>query len=246
MNKTPSILVDTGFEVDQNGVLTEIVTPSVVTTMNAPTKIVFNGTTLNYIPSTAAALQEIDCSNITSLTNYKGFNSFTSLTSVKFDNLTAITYQYSSGFLGVFYNLPLVQITMPKLTTITDKGADSQMPDGVFAKCTTLTNVELPELITITDSEGGVFAGCSNLQTVSFPKLQSIVASAYGKPFYNCVSLTSVTFGSTGHPVTSLSSNTFASCTQSGLTITIYTQGGAALSGAPWGATNATIVYEEA
>lgn len=40
MNKTPSILVDSGFEVDQNGILTELDIPNVVTTLDAQTAII--------------------------------------------------------------------------------------------------------------------------------------------------------------------------------------------------------------
>ena len=64
--------------------------------------------------------------------------------------------------------------------------------------------------------------------------------------FKGYTALTNVVLGSVGHAVTSLDSTAFTNCTQSGLTITIYTTGGASLSGEKWGATNATIVYETA
>ena len=97
-----------------------------------------------------------------------------------------------------------------------------------------------------------MFYGCTALKTVNFTSLQSIVESVPSSSstdgvFGNCTALESVTLGSAGHPVTALTGNyIFKNCTQSGLTITIYTSGGASLSGSPWGATNATIVYKSA
>ena len=84
----------------------------------------------------------------------------------------------------------------------------------------------------------------ASLTEAHLPKLQTVTGNA---PVFNAITtLVDVALGSDGHPVTSLTSNTFSGCTQSGLTITVYTNGGAALSGEPWGATNADIEYEEA
>lgn len=54
------------------------------------------------------------------------------------------------------------------------------------------------------------------------PKLKSV--GDYG--LMGCTGLTSVTFGSTGNAVTSISSKAFYQCTQTGVTITVYTTGG--------------------
>lgn len=217
MNKTPSILVDTGFEVDANGVLTEIVTPSVVKTLNAPTKVTFNGTTINWIPSTTAALLEFNAPNVTTITTPL-FKGYTALTSISFKNLT----------------------------TLNNSGTDS----GLCRQCTALTSVSMPNLQTVTATSSGyagAFWGCTALETITLPKLQSVTgADNNGGMFRLCTALKNVQLGSEGNPVTYLQSNVFNACTQSGLTITIYTSGGAALAGEPWGATNATIEYEEA
>lgn len=135
MSEVPSILITNGWKTDRNRKLAEVIIPSTVKTLQAPTKVTFLGTKLLAVPSSTTALQEFEAPNCTSL------------------------------------------------------GAN------IFKGYTALTNVVL---------------------------------------------------GSVGHAVTSLDSTTFSNCTQSGLTITIYTTGGASLSGSKWGATNATIVYETA
>jgi len=62
--------------------------------------------------------------------------------------------------------------------------------------------------------------------------------------FYSCVNegFTSLTLGSVGHAVTSIGTGAFYSDTQI-TAMTIYTTGGVALSGDPWGATSAVITY---
>ena len=220
MNKTPSILVDTGFEVDANGVLTEIVTPNVVATLNAPTKVTFLGETINYVPSTAAALQEFEAPNVTDITASNGvlFADYTALTTVSFAKLASVSI--------------------------------SSNERSVLKGCTALVTLSLPLLSTISvgnTSWSGFLWGCQSLVNLTLPCLTSTTGtSSNSGAFRACTGLQNVQLGSEGHAVTALSSYTFSSCTQSGLTITIYTSGGAAISGSPWGATNATIVYEEA
>jgi len=93
----------------------------------------------------------------------------------------------------------------------------------------------------------GAFYNCTGLQSALLPSLTTCQDNTTKHAtFGNCTSLETVQLGSEGHAVTSIGSYMFKGCTQSGLTITVYTQGGASLSGEPWGATNATIEYEEA
>ena len=218
MNNIPQIIVNSGFEVDQNGALTEIILPSVVTTLNAPSKVAFNGTTLNWIPSTSAALTEFDAPNCTTI-SASAFKSFAALKKVSIGSLTTL-YTYGTT-VGQFYN------------------------------CTALTTLHLPALETITTggTGSGAFYNCTALTTVAFPSLKA--SNNIGTPsnsgvFPNCTNLTSVQLGSEGHAVTAIANYMFLNCTQSGLTITVYTADGNAISGSPWGATNATIVWEEA
>jgi len=60
--------------------------------------------------------------------------------------------------------------------------------------------------------------------------------------FGNCYALTNLTLGGKGHPMIAIEDGAFYNCNN--LTkLTIYTTGGQALAGAPWGATNTTITY---
>lgn len=268
MNKTPSILVDTGFEVDANGVLTEIVTPSVVKTLNVPTKVTFLGETINWIPSTTAALLEFNAPNATAISgdlflnytnvtkitlpqvvslganNTKLFANCTNLVTVDFSNLESIACGGNAN--GTFLNCSsLTTLNMPKLSSITCTDGSN---DGIFKGCTSLTSITLPSLRTIqTANKYAPFYGLTGLLSITLPKLNSTsTTNTNWGAFYGLTGLQSVQLGSEGNPVASLVNSTFIGCTQSGLTITIYTSGGAALSGSPWGATNATIEYEEA
>jgi len=315
MNRPPSILVDTGFEVDQNGALTEIVIPNVVTTLDPPKKIVFNGTALNWIPSPVAVLEELEVYNVNiwdteilksytalqtvrlhdvstmtlyGLGNYGKYGQFRGCTALaafyapKLKNIICSSTSSTSGTTETFgdcTNLHIVE--MPLLQTIVDTNAGNSngATSGVFRGCTGLQSIDLPELISITSSNtntnntyngvflncvnlatfkadkleeikgsyatnarGGCFCGCTSLDDVNLPSIKNITSYQ----FWGCTGLTNVTLGSEGHPVESLGSDVFYNCTQSGLTITIYTTGGASLAGEPWGATNADIEYEEA
>lgn len=244
MNKTPSIFVDTGFEVDQNGALTEIDVSNVVTTLNAPRKITFRGQTLNYIPSTAAALQELSCPNMDSLTLNSSFNlmSYTNLTSFSCESLLLLTDTYGSSY-GGFSGTLISSFSFPKLKDIV-LGTTTSMTRGV-----PITSVNLPSLETFqaAGNYSCIFYGVS-ITTLNLPKFSAMTGSGVGNSNIcdSVTSLTDVTLGSEGHPVTNLGSVAFKNCTQATLTITVYTQGGASLAGEPWGATGAAIEYEEA
>ena len=253
MNKTPSILVDTGFEVDQSGTLTEIVMPKVVTTCSAPRKVTFEGQVLNWIPSTTAALQEIvvHSSSFTKNSMFKGYNALTTAT---FPNVSALDANPSGVASSGHFNgcIALTTVNFPKLTSI-GQASTGTNTSGHFNGCTSLTTVNMPLLTTIglANSAGnynGTFWGCTALSEVTLPSIVSIGAgnSANNGNFGNCTGLSSVQLGSPGHPVSSIGAYTFTNCTQSNLTLTIYTNGGAALSGSPWGATNTQPDFVEA
>ena len=67
--------------------------------------------------------------------------------------------------------------------------------------------------------------------------------------FGSCTALETAQVGGIGNPVQNMSGSPFQACTQTGLTITVYTTAEtlanlpSTISGAPWGATNATIIY---
>lgn len=237
MNRPPSILVNTGYVTDENGILTELVIPSSVNTLNAPTKIVFMGQTLNYVPTLANVLQEFVAPNMTTLIE---------------------TYSGQGNASGIFRNYTLLtSVTLQLAQTLGFNSTGTSggwATGGTFSSCTHLTTLSLPSLQILytkaNNASVGVFANCSGLTTINLPSLQKIqdtqTNGGGSGTFMNCTGLVNVTLGSTGHPVTEISGAPFRNCTQTGLTVTIYTSGGAALAGEPWGATNADIEYEEA
>ena len=82
----------------------------------------------------------------------------------------------------------------------------------------------------------------STVKKVYFPKLKA--NNTYLTR--DCHNLVECVVGSIGYPVTTLYFNAFSGCKQSDLTITVYTNATTladVTTGAPWGATNATIIY---
>lgn len=253
MNRPPEILVDSGFPTDANGVLESIVIPSSVITCNVPRKVTFLGQTLNYIPSTAAALQEIDCPNINAISSDTYFVGYNNIVTASINSIASLN-SLNSNSAGVFRACTgLTTVNMTSLLSIGGVGS-SGTNAGHFYGCTGLVNINMPKLQTISSNSYagngtcGHFYGCTSLTTVTLPRIQTIGGGGGANKghFSNCTALTSVQLGSEGHPVTGIGSFTFGNCTQAVLTITIYTTGGAALAGEPWGATNAIIEYEEA
>ena len=116
----------------------------------------------------------------------------------------------------------------------------TSLPSGVtsignsaFSGCTNLALTSLPSGIT---SIGyGTFQDCTNLALTSLP---SSITSIENFAFRSCTGLTSITFK--GKP-NSISSYAFYTCTNL-KTINVPWASGA-VSGAPWGATKATINY---
>lgn len=93
------------------------------------------------------------------------------------------------------------------------------------------------------------FAGCTKLKTAIIAVANTMWANN-SREFENDTGLETVEIGAVGVPVSTFNnSNIFAGCTQSGLTITLYVNAASladlpsTISNAPWGATNATIVY---
>ena len=161
---------------------------------------------------------------ITKVTN--AFNSCTALASISLPSVTRIeTY----GFYGC---TSLESVDLPLLTYV---GQQS------FASCASLTNISFPKA---TKVEYSAFDQCAALTNVSLP----LVTSLADRIFSNCTSLVGVTLGSEGNAITSIPSYIFMNDMQEGLEITVYTTNGSAddLTGAPWGATNATVTYLQA
>lgn len=102
-----------------------------------------------------------------------------------------------------------------------------------FYKYTNLVNPVFPE--GLTSIGGSAFYDCTRLALTSLPDgLTDIGSSA----FTGCTNLSEITFKGTP---SSISSNAFNNCTNLIIINVPWAEG--AVSGAPWGATNATINY---
>ena len=97
----------------------------------------------------------------------------------------------------------------------------------------TATSVTIPS--SVTSIGGGAFFDCAALTSVTIP---SSVTSIGGSAFSGCIRLTSVTIPAS---VTSIGAGAFYGCSSSTDIYCGFAEG--AVSGAPWGAANATIHY---
>lgn len=116
------------------------------------------------------------------------------------------------------------------------------MPTKMFYNCSSLTGIAIPpEVSSIHDM---AFGNCSSLTSIDIPDsvkkigIDTTSPSNAGKTFGNCVNLSNVTIGA---GVTDIISNAFYNCTN--LTSIVFRNrlSSEIPSGAPWGATNATI-----
>lgn len=117
--------------------------------------------------------------------------------------------------------------------------------------CSGFTKLSFPETFVgrLSDS---VFYNASKLKEVVLPGITSLDTSGGdgNGQFYGCTALESVQVGSVGHGVTYVETWNFRGCTQTTLTITLYTTGNLVdehltkLRNATYGATGATIIFK--
>lgn len=132
--------------------------------------------------------------------------------------------------------------TIKAMITGSEDTMTLQWPSGItnirnyaFFMCDGLKTLELPEGVTMIQQHS--FASCTNLTTVTLPR--SLKAIAY-RGFYGCWNLKTVTFK--GVPTSGIDDDAFAACNDL-RTINVPWSEGAGPSGAPWGASGATINY---
>ena len=140
---------------------------------------------------------------------------------------------------GCFAYLPLVQLNglegitaIEKNCLISTKLVEINLPNAVFG------NVVAP------------FSGNNALKKLYCPKLTGNLTAGTYEFAGNCTALEEVVLGSVGHRVTNNNSiNSFKNCTQSGLSITVFTNAANVdnlLANIRNGATNATIIIKAA
>lgn len=122
-----------------------------------------------------------------------------------------------------FYQSSLIEVNAPNLTEIQDRG---------FSGCASLTNISFPNIKHLRQY---AFYKCTKLVLTSLP---STLLSIRYNAFANCLGLKTITFNSTPR---SIDHTAFIDCTNLTTINVPWSEG--EVSGAPWGATNATINY---
>ena len=108
------------------------------------------------------------------------------------------------------------------------------VPEYAFAYLAELTSVDMPDNVIAIGDNG--FYRCPKLQLASLPPG---ITSLGDFAFANCTGLETVKFTST---VSSIPGGVFSGCTKLSTIYVPWSQG--QVANAPWGASNATIVYD--
>lgn len=134
---------------------------------------------------------------------------------------------------GIYYK-PKIEQTLT--------GWSTSYAQGRWSSCTDLEELVIHGLTALNNLAGRIANYCPNLTVLKLPDL---AGSSNSYIVGSCPKLTEIQVGSIGRAMTSLYSNSFSGSTSADLVITIYVKDSTAipLSGSPFGATNATIVY---
>lgn len=119
------------------------------------------------------------------------------------------------------------------LSTVTIQNGVKRLNSHAFSFCKSLTSITLPS--SITSLGGYAFSHCAGLTDITIPN--SVTSISY-YVFGDCTSLTSVTVG---NGITSIDSTAFNNCSK--LTTIRINKPQGSVSGAPWGAPNATVIW---
>ena len=204
---------------------------------------------------------------VTAGENYDGLGAVTveAVTSAIDSNITAENIKDGVSILGVEGNVSAVEFSatpepfslftnIRNLNVVIPNGV-TRMEDSAFYFCVGLTSVEIPSSLIAISS--GAFQRCTGLTSVEIPcsvigdeafdsctgltsvELSNSVTSIGAAAFAGCTGLTSIEIPSS---VTSIGEYAFADCTNL-TTITVHKAEGS-ITGAPWGAPNATVVWD--
>lgn len=126
-------------------------------------------------------------------------------------------------------------LSFPNVTSLSGSGIfqESSITSASFP----LFNGQIPN---------STFRSCTSLASVSFPRATKL-GTATSTLFKDCTALVTASFGSVGYNINDIRPDAFSGCTQSGLTITVYTKGthvDGLLTNIRNGATNATIIFK--
>ena len=195
-----------------------------------------------------SSLTSIDIPNVTSLGN-SCFSSCSNLTSIDIPNVTSLGNNCFSNCSNLtLANFPLVTAIpkqcfyyCKKLISVNIVSAIT-LGDNCFNHCEILAEINLPNVTTLGYRN---FYYCYALTSLHFPKLITTNQQAFGF----CSNLTTITIGDVGNPIIDTSKFNASSFNTFQTSLVIYVTDPSnppTLTGSPWGATNATITYEQA
>ena len=118
-----------------------------------------------------------------------------------------------------------------QLTSATFKKV-TKVSDGAFNSCELLESISLPEVKEIKSSS---FNWCSSLKSISMPKIEILSSDRDYWGIFNYCEMTTINIPST---IQSIGKNAFESTK---ITTINIDKPADSISGAPWGATNATV-----
>lgn len=114
-------------------------------------------------------------------------NSVKNVGSNCFLNVSSVTSLTVGGVLCDYTLAQLFPASVSKLEQVTITAETEQLSESIFAGCTSLKTVKLPQ--TLKSLGSGTFASCSSIESVTLPDGVIYIAE---KAFYNCESLTTV------------------------------------------------------
>ncbi len=263
------IMEDEATIISYKGFATEIEIPSTVNDINITAlgnnvfynlSITDRITSVN-IPNTVTSLGNNCFRNCSSLASITGLNNVTSLGNSCFYNclgLTSITDLDNVITLGgyCFYNCSsLTSIDLPNATTL-DYHCFSDclnlieinLPNAItlgydcFYQCSSLIEISLPNATTLGSY---CFMYCTSLKTIILPKIIAIGDHMTS----GCTRGVTVILGGLGNPIINTNKFTTYSIYSAVTNLIIYVMNPSnppILVGSPWGATDATITYEQA
>ena len=124
-------------------------------------------------------------------------------------------------------------MTCDHLTSITLPDTVTSFGINAFSTCTALTSIDIPS--GVTELPASVFYNTGFTEFVIPEGITTIGPTAFG----TCLKLTTITIPST---VTSMNQYVFDTCRN--LTTIIVHKPEGSIPGAPWGATNATVIWD--
>jgi hypothetical protein len=244
----PEVTFIGAYALGNNSIITSLTFPKVTTIGQNALRTLDSLTSLSAPLATAVGnwalfgnqnLRTVSLPNATSI-GAGAFQNCTQLTSISLPECLTIKH---AAFLGT--NLTGV-ISFPKVQIIYSCAYSWSDTDryGTFRGNTYITEVNLPECqhLSFPNNEGpasntnvgvkGTFSACTGITSVNIPKIETIGYYT----FNGCTGLTSIDIPSS---CTSIANNAFNGCTNLE-TINIH-KAENAITGAPWGAPNATI-----